>query len=231
MLFLAANPAAQQRAHEELMRVVGPDRTPTYEDTTHLPYIHACVKEVLRLCPVPVLGIKHYADADIVYKEHTIPRGTVLLANTSFLHYDPSRFEEPYAFRPERYLNHPLSSADYAAQGDPYKRDHFTFGAGRRICPGARLGENSLNIALANIVWAFEIRPPVVDGGVEEAPGMELGDDAYEDTAFRAPKPFAVRFVPRSDECRETVRAQWSQAAKDGYMLRGMKVDVTGVVH
>ena len=90
--YLAGNPKIQQVAHDELMRVVGPSRTPVFDDIKSLPYVHACVKEVLRLHPTPLWGIKHYADADVTYKDCIIPKGTVLLANTSFIHYDPERY-------------------------------------------------------------------------------------------------------------------------------------------
>ncbi|KAI1486331.1 putative O-methylsterigmatocystin oxidoreductase [Biscogniauxia mediterranea] len=228
LLHLAACPDVQKTAFEELMRVVGPDRTPTYEDIQDLPYIRACIKEVLRMHPTPFWGIKHYADADVTYKNYVIPKGTVLLANTSYIHYDPTRYDDPFAFRPERYLNHPKYSADYANQSDPYQRDHFTFGMGRRICPGARLAENSLNIALANILWAYEVRPPLVDG--VEAAGVDDTDDAWEDTSFRGPKPYEVRFVPRTDKTLDIVQSQWDKAMKDGYVLRGNTVNVDSVV-
>ena len=228
VLHLAANQRAQQIAHEELMRVVGPGRTPTYDDIKNLPWIRACVKEVLRLRPTPIWGIKHYTDADVTYKDYVIPKGTVVLANTSFMHYDPSRYDAPDDFRPDRYLNHPSYSAEYAAQSDPDKRDHFTFGAGRRICPGTRLAENTLHIALANILWAFEIRPPLVGG--REAPGMDLSDDAFEETSFRGPKAFECRFVPRERARVELIGTQWETAQKEGYVLRGSDVDLNGVV-
>ena len=228
ILHLAAFPRAQKVAHEELMHVVGPERTPTYDDIKDLPYIRACVKEVLRMCPTPVWGIKHYADADVTYKDYVIPKGSVLLANTSFMHYDPERYEEPFEFRPERYLNHLKYSSEYAAQSDPYKRDHFAFGGGRRVCPGTRLAENTLNIALANMLWAFEIRPPIVDG--VEAKGMDLSDDAYQNTHFRGAKPFAVRFVPRDDKRIDLIKNQWERGLKEGYVLRENEVDVNGVV-
>jgi len=35
---------------------------------------------------------------------------------------------------------------------DPRTRDQFSFGAGRRICPGMHLTENSLFITLARIL-------------------------------------------------------------------------------
>ncbi|KAI4192425.1 MAG: hypothetical protein LQ346_004316 [Caloplaca aetnensis] len=227
VLNLAANPRVQQAAQEELMRAVGPHRLPTFADMPNLPYIRACVKEVLRVNPILSPGIRHYADQDVVYKGRVIPKGTVLLANTAFLHYDPARFEDPMEFKPERYLNHKLYSSEYAAMSDPNKRDHFTFSTARRVCPGARLAENSLDIALAGIMWAFEIRPGLVDGVEAE---MDLSDNGYLDAGFTIPKPFAARFLPRSEERLRIVKEQWDRAMKEGYELRGVPVDVDGMV-
>ncbi|KXG47308.1 Cytochrome P450, E-class, group I [Penicillium griseofulvum] len=227
VLHLAASPRAQKAAHDELMRVVGPNRLPKFEDMPSLPYIRACVKEMLRMNPILAPGIRHYADQDVVYKNYVIPKGTVLLANTAFLHYDPTRFEKPFEFMPERFLEHKMYSSEYAAMSDPYKRDHFTFSTGRRTCPGARLAESSLDIALSGMLWAFDIRPPVVDGVEVD---MDLSDNAYPDGGFTIPKPFAARFVPRSAERLEIVKKQWQVAMQEGYELRGIPVDVDGMV-
>ncbi|OJJ88364.1 uncharacterized protein ASPGLDRAFT_41930 [Aspergillus glaucus CBS 516.65] len=227
MLYLAANPRVQKEAQRELIKVVGPTRLPTFDDMRNLPYIRACVKEMLRINPILAPGVRHYAEQDVSYKGYIIPKGTVLLANTAFLHYDPKRFENPFEFMPERYLDHPLYSSDYAAISDPYKRDHFTFSTGRRTCPGARLAENSLDIALAGIMWAFEIRPPLVDGVEVE---MDLGEDAYLDAGFTIPKPFVARFIPWSPEKLEVIKKQWQIARQEGYELRGVPVDVNGMV-
>ena len=228
ILYLAANPQVQDQAHKEIQRVVGDSRLPSFSDVPALPYIRACIKEILRLCPVPTFGIKHFADRDITYKEHLIPKGTVLLLNITSIHYDPKLWRDPLAFKPERYLHMPLSSAEYAATPDPYKRDHFTFGAGRRICPGSRLAENTLYIALANLIWAFEIRPPlaIVANGSQKEEAMDLSDDAFDTrAAFRPPKPFRVRFVPRSRGREDIVVEQWKEAKKEGYVLRGTNIN------
>lgn len=52
------NPEAVKKAHEELDRVVGPDRLPTLDDEPNLPYIRAMVKECLRWRPFSNAG-KH----------------------------------------------------------------------------------------------------------------------------------------------------------------------------
>ncbi|KAF1347669.1 cytochrome P450 [Delphinella strobiligena] len=228
VLYLAVNPRVQQEAQKELMRIVGPDRCPQFDDIRNLPYVRACVKEVLRMNPILAPGIRHYASRDVVYKDQVIPKGTVLLANTAFLHYDPKRFEKPFEFLPERYLGYSLYSSEYAAMSDPYKRDHFTFSTGRRTCPGARVAENSLNIALAGMMWAFEIRPPLGEDGAEVE--MDSSCEAFPNPGFTTPKPFLARFVPWDEKRLQIVKEQWKTAREEGYELRGVPVDIEGMV-
>ena len=49
-------PEIQRRAQAQLDAVVGPDRLPTLNDRSQLPYIDALLKEVLRFTPVTPLG-------------------------------------------------------------------------------------------------------------------------------------------------------------------------------
>jgi cytochrome P450 len=41
----------------------------------------------------------------------------------------------------------------YAINADSTKRPHFTFGAGRRVCPGFHVAERGLFIAIARMLW------------------------------------------------------------------------------
>ncbi|KAF7517117.1 hypothetical protein G7054_g13911 [Neopestalotiopsis clavispora] len=233
ILFLAATPEAQNKAHQELDRVVGRSRVPSFGDINKLPYVRACVKEILRLCPVPPWAIKHFSDAEVLYKHHRIPKGTVLLANTSFLHWDPERYNEPWAFQPERFVQHAKSSAESAVAADPRQRDNFTFGGGRRICPAMRLAENTLDITAANILWAFDIKPPTIMGkdGIERAGPVDTSSEAFQKSSFNGPKPFKVRFVPRSKDHLDVVQETWRSARNIGYELRGQKLQVVGGGH
>lgn len=49
-------PSVQERAQEELDRVVGRDRLPTFDDRAQLPYVSNVVKESLRWKAVSNLG-------------------------------------------------------------------------------------------------------------------------------------------------------------------------------
>ena len=227
VLYLSAYPDVQAKAHEELDRVVGNDRSPTFEDEPALPYIHAIVKEILRIRPVTNMGTPHYTTADITYKDFFIPKNSIVCIQQYPIHYDESRYPNPEKFQPERYLNYPFKAGHYAALPDPYERDHFSFGAGRRICSGIHLAENSLFITVAKILWAFKILPPVGPDGAEAS--VDLSDDAYEPGANTIPKKFPVRFIPRTEKIGQTVKAEWKQAERDGYVLRDVKIDKAGV--
>ncbi|TVY19762.1 Cytochrome P450 monooxygenase patH [Lachnellula arida] len=208
ILYLAATPQAQEEAFQELEKVCGDSRAPVYDDLANLPYINACVKEILRLCPAPPWILRHFTDAAVVYKDFVIPKGTAVVANTAAIHFDPSQYTDPFQFKPERYLNHTKRAAEYAAMADPYERDHFTFGAGRRICPGSRFAENMIMLALANMVWAFEIKPPPVGetGDSKELAEMDLSEDAFDPAPLKSAKPFKVTFMPRSESRLNMIR-------------------------
>lgn len=173
------------------------------------------------------IGSPHYTTADIVYKDYFIPANSVVSINQYALHFDPARYRDPEAFMPDRYLNHPLKAGAYAAHPDPYERDHFDFGAGRRICPGMHMAENSLFITIACIIWAFEIMPPLENGKAAE---VDVSDAAYEDGVNTLPKPSKLRFVPRNPRVEATLRTEWERAKEDGYMLGQVKVDAEGMV-
>lgn len=62
------------------------------------------------------------------------------------INHDPNVYECPHEFLPERFEIHPLGrrqSSQQAADQDSTRKT-MGFGAGRRICPGQHLAENSL---------------------------------------------------------------------------------------
>lgn len=74
-----------------------------------------------------------------------------------------------------------LGTSQSATQGDVSKRDHFTFGAGRRICPGMHVADRSLFIAISRLLWAFEFEP---------VPGYPIEQDAVTAGFIASPLPY-----------------------------------------
>ncbi|KAG9287572.1 hypothetical protein G9A89_019633 [Geosiphon pyriformis] len=192
---LATHPEIQAKAHEELDRVVGKSRLPDLNDEPSLPYIRALIKENLRWAPPAPLGAPHFIEEEDQYMKYHIPKNSVVVMNIYSVHSDDKRYKHPHKFDPTRFLGNNESAAS-SAQGDPKKRDHFTFGAGRRLCIGVHLAEVELQLAVSRILWAFRIEP------VEK---VNLND--YDSSYTQWIKPYHVRFVPRHEEVDKVFEA------------------------
>ena len=81
---------------------------------------------------------------DDSYEGYFLPKGTILFANTWAIHMDESVYEEPDKFIPERFIGNKFGCKTRVT--DNNRRVTYAFGAGRRVCPGQRLAENSLVI-------------------------------------------------------------------------------------
>ncbi|KAF6821084.1 cytochrome P450 [Colletotrichum sojae] len=191
------------RAQEELDRVVGKDRLPTFDDLDNLEYIRAIASETLRWRPVAVLGgTPHASTADYVYRGMFIPKGSTIIAPLWSIHLNDSDFPEPHEFKPERFLD----KREY-----PGTFGHSAFGWGRRICPGIHLGSASVVLNIARILWGFEATP-AVDGK-----GRDIDVDifAYSDGFNSSPLPFPCSIAPRSPRHAEVIEEEHEAASKD----------------
>jgi len=202
-------PEVQRKAKEEIERVVGPNRLPTMEDEKDLQYIRGIIKESLRWMPTTILGaVPHAVTKDDTYMGYTIPAGAGVMNNVYTINMDPKRFPNPRQFMPERYAQDFQSLGESAANPDASKRDQFTFGAGRRICPGIHVAERSLFLAISRILWAFEIRPKM---DAQDRPILPDADK-YTQGFVCMPEEFEVDIKPVSKERAEMVEREWAQA-------------------
>lgn len=106
-----------------------------------------------------------------------------------------THYTDPSTYNPDRYLKHPGLAPEYAASSDYENRDHYTYGAGRRICAGIHLAERAQWRTLAKLLWAFRIEHAVDEQGRK----IEIDTEAYEEKLIAGPKRFRARFVPRSE--------------------------------
>lgn len=74
-------PKVQRKAQEEIDRVVGTSRLPTFSDRDSLPYINAVLMEAERWHPVVPMGLPHVAKAEDVVNGFYIPKGAILFSN------------------------------------------------------------------------------------------------------------------------------------------------------
>ncbi|KAI1057393.1 hypothetical protein LB507_011541 [Fusarium sp. FIESC RH6] len=191
------------KAREELDRVVGSDRLPTFEDLPKLDYVRAIAYETLRWRPVAVLGgTPHASTADYVYKGMFIPKGSTIIAPLWTLHLNEADFPQPHEFRPERFLE----KRDY-----PGTLGHSAFGWGRRVCPGMHLGAASVTLNIARILWGFDLKPEKDEKGQD----IEVDIFAYSEGFNSSPLPFPCSITPRSERHTEVIEKEHESALEE----------------
>ncbi|KAJ7957566.1 putative Cytochrome P450 [Quillaja saponaria] len=143
----------QIKVQHELDTFVGHHRHVLDSDITNLPYLKAVVKEVLRLHPPgPLLSWARLAIHDVHVDKVFIPAGTTAMVNMWAITHDSSIWEDPWAFKPERFINEDVSITGSDLRLAP-------FGSGRRVCPGKALGLTTVHLWLARLLHQFTWLP------------------------------------------------------------------------
>lgn len=168
MAELVKNPRVQQKAQQELDRVIGSDRRMTESDFSNLPYLQSIAKEALRLHPPTPLMLPHRANSNVKIGGYDIPKGSIVQVNVWAIARDPKSWKNPLEFRPEKFFEE-----DVDIKGHDYRL--LPFGAGRRVCPGAQLALNLVISMLGHLLHHFNWLPPLgmspEEIDMEESPG------------------------------------------------------------
>ncbi|GLT70602.1 hypothetical protein SLA2020_426730 [Shorea laevis] len=150
---LLKQPHLIRKATQEIDRVIGKDRWVEEKDIPQLPYIDAIMKETMRKHPAAVLLAPHLALEDCNVAGYDIRKGTTVFINAWGLGRDPSIWNAPEEFRPERFLGKAID-----VWGQNF--EILPFGSGRRMCPGYTLGLKMISSSLANMLHGFEWNLP-----------------------------------------------------------------------
>jgi cytochrome P450 len=145
---LSQNPHAEGRLHDELRGVLG-GRPPEVHDLPRLPYLNAVINEVLRLYP-PAYVLARLAIAPFTIGGYEFPPGETVLASQYVMHRDARYYEEPDAFRPERWLD---GLAERLPPGA-----YFPFGDGPRRCIGQGFAMLETALVIGLLAQQFEFR-------------------------------------------------------------------------
>ena len=145
LYLLALDPARQQRLADELARALG-GRPPTLADLERLPYTEAVVLEAMRLYP-PAWGMGRQAMTEVEIGGWRYPKGAEFVISPWVVHRDGRGFEDPEAFRPERWENNLARRLPRFA--------YFPFGGGPRVCIGSRFALMEAKLVLAVAVQRF----------------------------------------------------------------------------
>ena len=116
-----------------------------------MPFAEAVIAESMRMAALVPIGTIHRTVEDIKFHGYNIPKGTLVIANIHYIHYDPRNWDQPDEFKPERFLS---------ADGKSFKKHEalMPFGLGKRQCLGETLARDTIFLYLTNIFHRFQIR-------------------------------------------------------------------------
>ncbi|XP_044478702.1 cytochrome P450 81Q32-like [Mangifera indica] len=154
MSLLLNNPDVLRKAQAEIDNQIGSNHFVDESDLVKLPYLRCIINETVRLCPAGPLLVPHQSSEECKVGGYRIPRGTMLLVNLWAIQRDPTIWEDPTKFRPERF------------EGFEGVRDGFKlmpFGVGRRSCRGEGLALRMVGLALGSLIQCFDWERPNKD--------------------------------------------------------------------
>lgn len=147
MTNLLNNPEVLTKAKEEIDAKIGDeDRLIEESDLANLDYLQCIVWETLRLHPAAPLLLPHMPSEDCTIGGYDVQRGTLVLVNAYAIHRDPTVWDDPEVFKPERFEKEVIKEGPKL----------MPFGLGRRACPGAGLAQRVVKLALGSMIQCFE---------------------------------------------------------------------------
>ena len=149
LYLLSQNPGVRDALATQVRDVLG-DRPPTLDDLPKMPLVSQVFKESLRLFP-PAYLLARRASADVEVGGYKVRAGAEAIAWVYFTHRDARWFEDPHAFKPERFAP--------AAEARIHPFAFIPFGAGPRACIGKSFAmmEGELMLALLTQRFVFHL--------------------------------------------------------------------------
>jgi len=181
LYYMAAMPAVQARARQEVDAVVSPELVPTLAQLRQLPYLAGVAQEALRLrSTVPLLFLETLEDT--VVGDVAVTKGTMVLGLTRLPCLEDAHFGDAKSFRPERWLPEPPSDTQ------PHSpRQMLQFGSGGRVCPGRNLALMECALAPCAVLRHLEVEVADPDAPIQEINAFSVG-----------PVGMRLRFKPRA---------------------------------
>ncbi|MDT5068432.1 MAG: hypothetical protein QOK02_4587 [Mycobacterium sp.] len=144
---LGRHPEIQDRVAAEVAAL--PDRELEPDDVGALGYTVQVLREALRLCPPGPTGTR-LATRDVEIGGYRVPAGTLLIFGRLTVQRDPTLWDRPLTFDPERFSAENMKSRD--------RWQYIPFGGGPRACIGDHFAMLEATLGLATFIRRVEIR-------------------------------------------------------------------------
>jgi len=136
---------AKVRAEQERVRQGNYDRPLTYEMVEQMTYLHAVVKESLRVRP-PVTMVPYRVTRPFPIKEnYTVPNKSMVIPSFYNSLHDPEVYPNPDDFLPERWL-------DPEGKANANPKNYLVYGSGPHRCIGLEYANMNIALVLATAV-------------------------------------------------------------------------------
>nr|GLL36656.1 isoleucine N-monooxygenase 1-like [Ipomoea trifida] len=177
-------PKLLEKAVEEVEKVVGRDRLVEESDLPKLNYIKACLKEAFRLHPIAPFTPPHLSTEDTVVGGYFISKGSQVIISRTGLGRNKRAWEDPLKFKPERHFK---AGEDVDVVLTDSELKMMSFSAGRRGCPGVKLGSLMSVMLMARLIQGFTWSVP------SDLPCIDLTESKHdlflENPLFALAKP------------------------------------------
>ncbi|MDY7022665.1 MAG: cytochrome P450, partial [Cyanobacteriota bacterium] len=118
----------------------------SFEQLKLMPYLDQVLKEVLRFVP-PVGGAFRQVIETCEFNGYTLPKGWSVLYQIGRTHYDPSIYNEPDKFDPDRFFPERTEEKPYG---------YLPFGGGMRECLGKEFAKLEMKILAILLLREYE---------------------------------------------------------------------------
>jgi hypothetical protein len=143
-----------------------------------------------------------------------IPKGAAVFLNIWGTQHDEKYFPNHDVFYPDHYLGVTELAPELAVSADYEKRDHYGYGAGRKLCPGIHLAERNLFLGRAKLLWAFDFGPGKDANGLVIEPDVEVMS-TYSAGFLTSALLYPCTIRIRSQKRKATVLNEFAVAEKD----------------
>ncbi|XP_043841549.1 cytochrome P450 2C19-like [Dromiciops gliroides] len=180
LLYLLKHPEITDKIHEEIDRVIGPNKNPCMKDRNSMPYTDAVVHEIQRHIDLIPSNVPHAAKQDTQFRQYVIPKGTTVLTSLTSVLYDEKAFPNANQFDPGHFLDE---------SGNFKKSDYFMpFSIGKRSCAGEGLARMELFLVFTTILQNFTLKPLIDPKDIDTTP-ISSGFGSV-------PPPYKLHFLP-----------------------------------
>lgn len=163
---LINHPLVLRKVREEIKLAVDDTRLVKESDIPSLPYLQAVVKETLRLHPAGPITTRLCRESCKV-EDYDIPENTPVAINLYTIMRDPSIWDNPDEFIPERFL-------DFETNSKGQNFNFIPFGEGRRGCPGSLLATTVIYTVIAVTIQCFDWKADSFKINMQPGRGMSL---------------------------------------------------------